>query len=41
MHFPLRGEAIVRTRELRDLVQATPVQTSMSVCRSRRGTQAG
>ncbi len=23
MHFPLRGEAIVRTRELRDLVQAT------------------
>jgi TDG/mug DNA glycosylase family protein len=24
MHFPLRGEAIVRTRELRDLVQATP-----------------
>lgn len=24
MHFPLRGEAIVRTRELRDVVQATP-----------------
>ncbi len=23
MHFPLRGEAIVRTRELRDIVQAT------------------
>ena len=23
MHFPLRGEAIVRTRELRDVVQAT------------------
>ena len=23
MHFPLRGEAIVRIRELRDLVQAT------------------
>src|SRR5574338_653564 len=23
MHFPLRGKAIVRTRELRDLVQAT------------------
>jgi TDG/mug DNA glycosylase family protein len=24
MHFPLRGEAIVRTRELRHLMQATP-----------------
>ena len=23
MHFPLRGEAIVRTRELRDVAQAT------------------
>jgi double-stranded uracil-DNA glycosylase len=23
MHFPLRGEAIVRTRELRDVMQAT------------------
>ena len=23
MHFPLRGEAIGRTRELRDVVQAT------------------
>jgi hypothetical protein len=24
MHFPLRGEAIVRIRELRGLMQATP-----------------
>ena len=24
MHFPLRGEAIVKTRELRDLMQVTP-----------------
>jgi hypothetical protein len=23
MHFPLRGEAVVRTRELRDVMQAT------------------
>jgi hypothetical protein len=23
MHFPLRGEAIVRTRELRDVMQTT------------------
>ena len=32
MHFPLRGEAIVRIRELRGLMQALLVQTSMRVC---------
>ena len=31
MHFPLRGEAIVRTRELRDVVQATLDQVSTRV----------
>jgi len=27
MHFPLRGEAIVRTRELQDVLQAAPDQS--------------
>ena len=27
MHFPLRGQAIVRTRELRDVVQATLIKS--------------
>jgi TDG/mug DNA glycosylase family protein len=27
MHFPLRGEAIVRTRELEDVLQAAPDQS--------------
>ena len=27
MHFPLRGEAIVRTRELRDVMQATLIKS--------------